>query len=114
LTFSNDSKNFDKILFSYVWDKGTSAHDKFLVPKPHGSASSNFNRLINNKSTGSLSNLNKSKNIKTHDEFANALKNREKSDFVKYMNFGVDRLEYILFSEQQYNDLIRFCISEQY
>ncbi|RMZ97026.1 Mediator of RNA polymerase II transcription subunit 15 [Brachionus plicatilis] len=155
LTFSNDSKNFDKILFAYVWDKGTSAHDKFLVPKPHGnctksqmkyvrierssldeiknvslkngSASSNFNRLINNKSTGSLSNVvrsrnqlythkylqNKSKNIKTHDEFADALKNREKSDFVKYMNFGVDRLECILFSEQQYNDQIRFCISER-
>lgn len=29
------------------------------------------------------------------------------------MNFGIKRLECILFSEQQYNDLIRFCISDR-
>ncbi|RNA34561.1 hypothetical protein BpHYR1_009113 [Brachionus plicatilis] len=46
---------------------------------------SDFNNLTD---YDQLREKNKSKNIKTHDEFVDALKNREKSDLVKYMNFG--------------------------
>ncbi|CAF0949293.1 unnamed protein product [Brachionus calyciflorus] len=32
-------------------------------------------------------------------------------DFVRHIDFGYNRLECVLFTEQQYNDLIRFCTS---
>ncbi|RMZ98181.1 hypothetical protein BpHYR1_053021 [Brachionus plicatilis] len=99
LTISNDSKNFDKILFAYVWDKGTSVYDKFLVPKPHvctklykksnevRSASINLNRLINNKSTGSLSNVVRSRyQLYTHKYLQNKSKKPVKTDFAFQKN----------------------------
>lgn len=119
-----DPKTLDKILFAYVWDKGTSELEKIIRPQPHGnctkstseyvrlnrsslieiknvsvksgSISRNYNQLIKNNTLDSLSNLvrsknqlythrhlqNKarSKNVKTHDEYADALLNRTKSN----------------------------------
>lgn len=48
------------------------------------------------------------KNLKTGDEFQDALLNRKKSDFVKTINFRENSIECTLFDHQQYYDLIRF------
>ncbi|CAF1145133.1 unnamed protein product, partial [Brachionus calyciflorus] len=92
-----------------------------------GSSSIKYFDMISNKTSDSLSQIPRSinqlymhkylelkakkKNVKTHDEYSDALINRKKSDFVRHIDFGYNRLECVLFTEQQYNDLIRFCTS---
>lgn len=54
------------------------------------------------------------KNIKTGDEFEDALINRKKSDFVKCINFSETTIECLLFDHQQYYDLIRFGTNKEF
>lgn len=88
----------------------------------------NYTQILNHKK---YELQRKNKNTKTKDEYADALVNRLKSmhittfillkyiktnvfkgDFVKSINFGVSTVTCIMFTHQQYIDLIRFATSK--
>ncbi|CAF1078926.1 unnamed protein product [Brachionus calyciflorus] len=52
------------------------------------------------------------RNVRTRDEYADALINRKKSDFVRTFNFDRDSVQIVMFTDQQYRDIIRFGTSE--